>query len=149
MSISELTLTSSDEEPVRRFEVFTGSGRRREWGDERKAQIVAESYEPGVTVCAVARRHGLTPQQLFTWRRLARKPLGAAPVVEDVPMFAPAILELSATLEAKEPERVRASRKKPSSGAIELEIGGAIVRIASGADAATIAAVIQAVKGQS
>jgi len=93
MSISELTLTSSDKEPVRRFEVFTGSGRRREWSDERKAQIVAESYEPGVTVCAVARRHGLTPQQVFTWRRLARKPLEAVPVVEVVPMFAPAGLD--------------------------------------------------------
>lgn len=44
MSISQLTLTSSDEGPARRFEVFTGSGRRREWSDERKAQIVAESY---------------------------------------------------------------------------------------------------------
>ena len=92
MSISQLTLTSSDEEPLRRFEVFTGSGRRREWSDERKAEIVAESYEPGVTVCAVARRHGLTPQQLFTWRRLARKPLEVVPDVEDVPMFAPAVL---------------------------------------------------------
>ena len=148
MSISELTLTSSDEEPVRRFEVFTGSGRRREWSDERKAQIVAEIYEPGVTVCAVARRHGLTPQQLFTWRRLARKPLGVVPV-EDVPMFAPAVLEPPATLDAKDPERARASRRRSHNGAIELEIGGAVVRIASGADAATIAAVIQAVKAQS
>lgn len=148
MSISQLTLTSSDEEPVRRFEVFTGSGRRREWSDERKAEIVAESYEPGVTVCAVARRHGLTPQQLFTWRRLARKPLEAMPVVEAVPMFAPAVLDVPKP-EAKEPEPARASRKKSSSGAIELEIGGAFVRIASGADAATIAAVIQAVKAQS
>lgn len=85
MSISQLTLKSSDEEPVRRFEVFTGSGRRREWSDEQKAQIAAESYEPGVKVCSVARRHGLTPQQLFTWRRLARKPLEAVPDV-DVPM---------------------------------------------------------------
>ena len=149
MSISQLTLTSRAEEPARRLEVFTGSGRRREWSEERKAQIVAESYEPGVTVCAVARRHGLTPQQLFTWRRLARKPLDTIPDVEDVPMFAPAILDVPTKPVAKEPEPARASRKKSSSGAIELEIGGTLVRIASGADAATIAAVIQAVKAQS
>ncbi|OWO92015.1 hypothetical protein B5E41_24040 [Rhizobium esperanzae] len=77
MSISELTLKTKDE-PIRRFEVFTGNGRRREWSDDQKAQIIAESCEPGVTVCSVARRHGLTPQQLFTWRRLARKPRLAA-----------------------------------------------------------------------
>lgn len=148
MSISQLTLKSSDEEPVRRFEVFTGSGRRREWSDEQKAQIVAESYEPGVKVCSVARRHGLTPQQLFTWRRLARKPLEAAPDV-DAPMFAPAVLDVPTRSVAKEPESPRVSRRKSSGGAIELEIGGAIVRIASGVDAATIAAVIQAVKATS
>jgi transposase len=33
--------------------------------------------------------------------------------------------------------------------AIELEVGGAVVRIASGTDSATIAAVIQALKAQS
>ena len=148
MSISQLTLKSNGEEPVRRFEVFTGSGRRREWSDEQKAQIVAESYEPGVKVCSVARRHGLTPQQLFTWRRLARKSLEGAPVV-DVPMFAPAVLDVPAKAVAKEAERAGASRKKPGSGAIELEIGGAVIRIASGADAATITAVIHAVKAQS
>ena len=148
MSISQLTLKSSDEEPVRRFEVFTGSGRRREWSDEQKAQIVAESYEPGIKVCTVARRHGLTPQQLFTWRRLARKPLEAAPDV-DVPMFAPAVLDVPTTPAAKEPESPRAARRKSSTGAIELEIGGAIIRIASGVDAATITAVIFAVKAQS
>jgi transposase len=31
MTISELTLKSNELEPVRRFEVFTGSGRRRDW----------------------------------------------------------------------------------------------------------------------
>src|SRR2546427_2472981 len=35
--------------------------------------IIVESYGAGETVCAVARRHGLTPQQLFAWRRLARR----------------------------------------------------------------------------
>ena len=29
---------------VRRFEVFTGAGQRREWAPEVKASIVAESY---------------------------------------------------------------------------------------------------------
>jgi transposase len=57
-------------EPVRRLEVFTGAGRRRNWPAERKARIVAESYKCGETVCAVARWHGLTPQRLFGWRRM-------------------------------------------------------------------------------
>ena len=51
--------------PVRRIEVFTGTGRRRTWSAEDKAQIVAESVTSGESVCAVARRHGLSPQQLF------------------------------------------------------------------------------------
>ena len=70
MSDTELLLKS---EPVRRVEVFTGAGRRRSWTAEGKLRIVAESYAAGETVSAVARRHGLTPQQLFTWRRLARQ----------------------------------------------------------------------------
>src|SRR3954467_6309160 len=60
-------------EPIRRMEVFTGAGRRRSWSAADKAAIVAESYGSGETVCGVARRHGLTPQQLFSWRRLARQ----------------------------------------------------------------------------
>jgi len=31
MTISELALKSRDEDPVRRLEIFTGPGRRREW----------------------------------------------------------------------------------------------------------------------
>jgi transposase-like protein len=55
------------------MEVFTGAGRRRAWTAGEKARIVAESYEVGETVSAVARRHALTPQQLFAWRRHARR----------------------------------------------------------------------------
>ena len=69
MSMSERMAMS---EPVRRLELFTGAGRRRTWSADAKAAIVAESFEPGVSVSAVARRHGLSPSQLFTWRRLAR-----------------------------------------------------------------------------
>jgi len=148
MSISELTLKSSDE-PVRRFEVFTGNGRRREWSEDQKAQIIAESYEPGVTVCSVARRHGLTPQQLFTWRRLARKPLEVLSLPEDPPMFVPAVVEPPGRPLTKKARRARLPRRAPAGAAIELQIDGAMLRIASGTDAATIAAVIQALKASS
>jgi transposase-like protein len=60
-------------EPVRRLEVFTGAGRRRKWSDEDKARIVAEIVASGDSVCAVARSHGLSPQQLFGWRRQLRE----------------------------------------------------------------------------
>src|SRR5215208_3383750 len=33
--------------------------------------MLAETQEPGVTVSLVARRHGIAPNQLFLWRRLA------------------------------------------------------------------------------
>jgi transposase len=32
--------------------------------------MVEETFEPGMTVSSVARRHGVAPNQLFTWRRL-------------------------------------------------------------------------------
>ena len=72
MSDTEL-LPKSKEEPVRRSEVFTGAGRRHAWSAEQKDRIVAESYESSETVSAVARRHALTRQQLFGWRRAARQ----------------------------------------------------------------------------
>jgi transposase len=57
---------------VRRLEVITGTGRRRRFSSEDKARIVEETLAPGAVVSAVARRYGLTPQQVFTWRRQAR-----------------------------------------------------------------------------
>src|SRR5215472_4400109 len=60
-------------EGLQRIEVITGIGRRRRWSPEAKARIVLESQQPGAVVSEVARRHGMTPQQLFGWRREARE----------------------------------------------------------------------------
>ncbi|WP_354125395.1 MULTISPECIES: transposase [unclassified Bradyrhizobium] len=53
-----------------RIEVYAGAGRKH-WPDDLKAQIVAESLEPGAVVTAIARRHGCRPQQVHDWRRRA------------------------------------------------------------------------------
>ena len=58
---------------VRRLEVINGDLGRRKWSAERKGEIVAESMQPGVVVSEVARRHNLTPQQLFAWRHDAKQ----------------------------------------------------------------------------
>jgi transposase len=67
------TVHNAITEPVRRLEVFTGAGRRRSFSDEDKARIVAEIVTSGDSVSGVARRHGLSPQQLFGWRRQVRE----------------------------------------------------------------------------
>jgi transposase len=45
------------------------TGRRRRWSDEEKLRIVTESLAGPRLASATARRHGISPGQLFTWRR--------------------------------------------------------------------------------
>jgi transposase-like protein len=53
-------------------EIRSGVGRRRRWSEEEKGRIVAESYAPDAVVSEVARRHEISPQYLFAWRKAAR-----------------------------------------------------------------------------
>lgn len=133
-------MSKLDAAPTRRIELFTGAGQRRTWTQDEKAAIIAESCSGAETVCATARRHGLTPTQLFTWRREARK---RAAQPGEPPLFVPAVIETGAS---QTPAVRRRSCATGRTGAIELEIDGVVARIAPGADAATIAAVIGALK---
>ena len=136
---------------AQRFEIFTGVGKRRDWPPEVKASIVAESYSSAETVCAVARRHGLASSQLFTWRRELRKQLAdrglALPMAPaPAPSFVPAVIEPAPSGDPAAPARRLRRRRRSQSGAVELEIDGVAVKIARGADAHVIAAVIEALK---
>jgi transposase len=148
MTISEFTVKSDDAEPVRRFELFTGAGRRREWSPAEKARIVAESYEAGATVSGVARRYALSPQQLFSWRRAARKSMAVAE--PSASLFVPAVVA-PPTRKPTAQRRPRQRKQKAVRGAgvIELEIDGVAMRVGRGADARTVAAVIRALKAAS
>lgn len=140
--------------PFRRLEVFTGAGHRREWSDETRAAIVAESYAGGESVSAVARRYALAPSQLFTWRRDLRRAAQAGSIGSAVPraaepFFVPAVIDPQSAPAAPGPSpvvRKRHARRIREVAAVELEIDGVAVKIAQGADAKVIAAVIDALK---
>jgi transposase len=53
-----------------KVEVITGVARRRRFTTEQKLTVVNESLQPGMSISYVARRHGLSPNLVFRWRRL-------------------------------------------------------------------------------
>lgn len=127
---------------VRRFEVINGAMGRRRWTADERARILEETLVPGAVVSAVARRHGLTPQQLFTWRREARK------ASERVPAFVPAVVlpEPAPGSELPAPPSRPKRRTRERRAAIEVDVAGVRVMIENGASPSTIAAVIGALK---
>jgi transposase len=118
-------------EPVRRLEVFTGAGRRRTWRDADKARIIAEIVTSGDSVCAVARRHGLSPQQLFGWRRQLRESEAGRSGADGL-QFMPAVVDAGSSAVAQ--WRLPRGQVETSAGAIEFEIDG----VTSGSAAARI-----------
>ena len=140
------TVRSATTEPVRRLEVFTGAGRRRKWSDEDKARIVAETVASGESVCAVARRHGLSPQQLFGWRRQLREAAAQHSEEEEL-QFVPAVVD--AVAQAPVVSRQRQAprcKSQPDIGTVEIEVDSVTIRAGRGADARMIAAIVQALK---
>jgi transposase len=135
---------------VRRLEIITGTGRRRQFSDDDKARIVEETLAPGAVVSEVARRHGLTPQQVFTWRRQARqmRPPTGGDKEAPMPTFVPAVVD-PAPLPAPLPKnraRRQGRRADGLAGMIEVAIAGVTVRVGRGADTKTLTAVIAALK---
>lgn len=74
---------------VQRLEVVE-TGRRRRWSEDEKLRIVAESFNGPRLVSATARRYGISPSLLYTWRRAFRAERIEA---EDLaPGFVPAMI---------------------------------------------------------
>lgn len=128
---------------VRRLEVITSGGGRRRWSAAEKARITEEAITPGAVVSEIARRHGMSPQHLFTWRRLALRAGGVGRT--EVPLFVPAVIETPGAQPVSE-RRPRRSRRRSTANGIELEIGGVAVRVGADASPKAIAAVIRALK---
>jgi Transposase and inactivated derivatives len=123
---------------VRRLDVLTGPERRRSYTDAQKARLVAETLRPGVSAASVARRHGIHPQQLYTWRRQARQGQLALPA-EDMAMFAAVMAEADAGCEALEQAEVAA-------GEIVIELGDMRLRVGAGVSPERAAALVAALR---
>jgi transposase len=121
---------------VERLDVLSGPTGRRSWPVDVKARIVAESFAPGVSVAAVARRHGLRPQHLSSWRSAARQGKLVLPL-DEAADFAALLVGEDKTAGAAEPTRSDADGKT-----LEIEARGVILRLCASTPAARIGALV-------
>jgi Transposase and inactivated derivatives len=119
-----------------RHEVIVGVERRRHWSDEEKLSILREVGIGGATVSDVARRHDLTRQHIYQWRRALRRK-GLWPGADGTVFLA---LDASA-----EPLRSGPSARHEMS--IEIVLGnGRVVRLNGGLQEDDLARLIRLVE---
>src|ERR1700689_1892413 len=141
-----------------------GAGeRRRTRSLEERKRIVEEALAPGVSVAAIARRHGLNANLIFKWIRRSRegwrdrgresaneKPVVVVPPEARPPAFIPVkLLELDA---ASAPPRsdvaakpARQTRRGARRGAMEIRLpNGAKVSLDADVDAEALRRVLSA-----
>jgi transposase len=121
-------------------EVLSGPERRRRWGDEEKARLVAEIMVPGAKVAEIARRHGISRSLLYTWRREAGREI-ASEGASAFPEFVPVVVA-----DGREVPKASAVAAKQS-GSIEIVLPGGIrVTVRGRIEERTVRAVLDALR---
>ncbi len=129
----------TDHHHVSRLEVVD-TGRRRRWTDAEKLRIVEESFSGPRLASAVARRHGLSRQQMFAWRKAYREGrLGGAACADPVSGFVPV--------------RILAEESVPMAGkrgsGVSIDLGrGRVVRVEVAFDADVLSRVLDVLEAQ-
>ena len=135
-----------------RVEVLEGAERRRRWSFEDKVRIVEASYEAGVSVCSVARRHGIAQGLLFTWRRQARE--GRLGGDEQAPVFVPVAITPEPSpavpvLRSDDHDAAAQPRRARKTGVMEIDLGGGRrLKVDRDVDAAALRRVLDALEGR-
>ena len=108
---------------------------RRRWSVEAKTRIVEEAMMPGANVSAVARMHGVSPQQVFAWRR---KAIGSGGIT---------VASDRAAVAAQSFAPVEVGREVGAGASgLEIAIGDATIRVGSDVTRALLVEVIRAVR---
>jgi len=115
----------------------SATGRRR-WANDLKARIVAETLEPGATVCGVADRYELRANRVSEWRRLAKDGKLILPAAAEPPGFTSLVL-------CDEEPSVPSSAGTGGASLIEIAVGPVMIRLDAGTPTARIAEIVRAV----
>ncbi|MGF1622356.1 MAG: transposase [Rhodomicrobiaceae bacterium] len=139
-----MTISRDNFNFARRYSVVADT--RRQWSDAEKQAIIAEAARPGANISAVARRHGIRPNLLFRWRRLARE--GHArrsaavfvPVtISSPPAAAEAIAPQAAPVPSPDAHSCPPTEATQTDDRIEIELGnGRLVRVGAGIDTSAL-----------
>ena len=108
---------------------------RRRWSAEAKGRFLAEALAPGANVSAVARAHGVSPQQVFAWRR---KAIRSGEIV---------VLTRGSGSEAQSFAPVEVARENGArADGLEIVIGDATIRVGSDVAPVLLTEAIRAVR---
>jgi transposase len=137
------------------MEIITRGERRRSWTSDQKSRIVAESLGPELTPTEVARKHGISTGQLYTWRQRHLNVPNAL-VTRAVPRFAEVQLTPAPSpAEVADPKPVEApppstpSAPSRPEGLIEVVLpGGVVVRMDAHVDGSALRRVLGALEGR-
>jgi transposase len=148
------------------LEVISVVGRRRRWPHEKKLEVLMEALAPGASVAAVADRHGVARNLVYTWLRSAREGRldGVVPARPTTPTLV--CVEVAPTvstgavppLTAPQPSTVTtpaiAERAMPAApprrrgGSVEIRLAnGRVVKVDEGIDPAALGAIVAALDG--
>jgi len=124
--------------------------RRREHSLTLKRELIERSLQPGASVSGIALDSGINANLLFKWRREHLRSNGRA-IVSATPTAKPVLLPV--TIESPMPQITAAPTPPPppasraSTGSIEIDIGGARVRLRGAVDEASVRVVLHALRG--
>ena len=140
-----------------RGEVLGRVERRRRWSIRDKLAVVVASREHGAVVSDVARRFDVTRQQVYDWRRAARRGdlgvgggvVGFVEVVPGPALDTPSV-EGAPGLIGVAPDSAPVAAEEPSAADMTVEIvlvGGRVLRAPAGLPTAGLRRLIGAVEG--
>jgi transposase len=122
-------------------EVLSRAERRRSWTLEQKREIVSESLGSELTPTEVARKHGISTGQIYTWRHQLLTVRGTT--LLQAPQFAS--VELTPSPGATSLAAAAAATSSPATGLIEIVLpGGALVRVDAHVDGRALRRVLGA-----
>ena len=127
--------------------VINGKDTRRRHSETLKRDLVERSLRTGASVSALAQEHGINANLLFNWRRLHLQAQNLDTVVvatAAVPTLLPVTVQPEMQSPAAQPPQPPLAPSRAATGAIEIEIGNARVRLRGTVDDASLHSVLRA-----